>query len=206
MSGGIERFVVTPELQSEEAIGSDPLPPGQVWAISPGGSDEGVGLYRLEVTEGPGSGVRIANVGPPGPFRESVRIAEQNLYTCSRELVGDREPRQHELVIQLRALDPPKSGSTLGVPTLLAFCGVLLSKSLKGGLVVVGGLNLGGGVDPVHNAVTIAERAIERGATTLLVPVSARRQLVDMTDEMAAKLSVLYYTDARDALLKSLAD
>ena len=206
MADGIERFVVTPELQSEDAIGGDPLPPGQVWAISPGGSDEGVGLYRLEVTEGPGSGVRILNVQPPGPFRESVKVAEQNLYVRSRELVGDREPRQHELMIQLRALDAPKSGATLGVPALLAFCGVLLGKSLRGGLVVVGGLNLGGGIDPVHNAVSIAERAIERGATTLLVPVSARRQLVEMTDEMAAKLSVLYYTDAADALLKALAD
>ena len=40
---GVEKFVVTPELQSEDHIGSDPLPPGQVWGISPGGQDEGSG-------------------------------------------------------------------------------------------------------------------------------------------------------------------
>jgi len=51
---GIEKFVVIPELQSEDQIGRDPLPPGQVWGISPGGQDEGAGLYRIEVTEGPG--------------------------------------------------------------------------------------------------------------------------------------------------------
>ena len=56
---GVEKFVATPELQSEDSIGSDPLPPGQVWAISPGGQDEGVGLFRIEVNEGPGGGVRI---------------------------------------------------------------------------------------------------------------------------------------------------
>src|SRR5712692_1959169 len=28
---GLERFVATPEIQSEDTIGSDPLPPGQVW-------------------------------------------------------------------------------------------------------------------------------------------------------------------------------
>ena len=38
---GVEKFVATPELQSEDSIGSDPLPAGQVWAISPGGQDEG---------------------------------------------------------------------------------------------------------------------------------------------------------------------
>src|SRR5215208_7292899 len=42
---GVERFVVTPELQSEDHVGRDPLPPGQVWGISPGGQDEGAGLY-----------------------------------------------------------------------------------------------------------------------------------------------------------------
>jgi ATP-dependent Lon protease len=34
---GVEQFVATPELQSEDSIGVDPLPPGQVWAISPAG-------------------------------------------------------------------------------------------------------------------------------------------------------------------------
>ena len=67
---GVEKFVVTPELQSEDHIGRDPLPPGQVWAISPGGQDEGSGLYRIEVTEGPGSGVRILNrPAPPAVHR-----------------------------------------------------------------------------------------------------------------------------------------
>ena len=30
---GVEQFVSTPELHSDEAIDGDPLPPGQVWAI-----------------------------------------------------------------------------------------------------------------------------------------------------------------------------
>ena len=33
---GVEQFVSTPELHSDEAIESDPLPPGQVWAASLG--------------------------------------------------------------------------------------------------------------------------------------------------------------------------
>ena len=70
-----------PELQSEDHIGRDPLPPGQVWGISPGGGeDEGSGLFRIEVTEGPGSGVRILNRPAPPAFAESVKYAQQNLY------------------------------------------------------------------------------------------------------------------------------
>jgi ATP-dependent Lon protease len=203
---GVEKFVVTPELQSEDSIGADPLPPGQVWTISPGGMEENPGLYRIEVNEGPGSGVRILNRPSPQPFTESVRYGEQNLYSRARELVGDRDPRSHEFSLQLRAFDASRGGSSLGVAVLLALCGALLQKSVKGGMVVVGGLNLGGSIDPVYNAVSVAELAVEKGATNLLVPVSARKQLVELSDEMATKITVQYFTDTKDALLKSLAD
>ncbi len=207
---GVERFVVTPEIQSEDSIGSDPLPPGQVWAISPGsapgGADEGVGLFRIDINEGPGFGVKIINVPVPGPFRESVTCAQQNLLTRARDLVGDRDPRQHEFTVQLRAFDAAKSGASLGVPALLAQCGALLGKSLRGGLIVVGGVNLGGAIEPVYNAVTVAEHAIEKGATTLLIPITARRQLNDLSDDMAVKISILYYADVREALIKAIGD
>jgi len=201
---GIETYVVTPELHSEKSIGNDPLPPGQVWTISPGGQDENNGLFRIEVTEGTGSGVRIVNTPAPSPFRESVKCGEQNLFMRAKDFVGDREPRQHEFNIQLLAFDAAKSGSSLGMGVLLSMCSVLLQKSLKGGLIVVGGLNLGGGIDPVHNPVSVAELAIEKGATTLLIPISARKQLNELSDEMVIKLSILYYADAPEALMKAL--
>lgn len=203
---GVEQFVITPELQSDTAIGSDPLAPGQVWAISPGSENESAGLFRIDVNEGPGSGVKIINTSVSGLFKESVKYGEQNLISRAKVLVGDRDPRQHEFNVQLRAYDTSKSGAYLGVAALLAFCSVLLGKSLKGGLIVVGGLNLGGGLDPVSHAVSIAELAIEKGATTLLIPISARRQLNELSDEMATKLSVLFFADMREALLKALND
>ena len=89
---------------------------------------------------------------------------------------------------------------------MLAFCSALLKKSLKGGLITVGGLNLGGGLEPVYNAINVAELAVEKGGTTLLIPISARRQLNELSDEMAMKLSILYYADAREALIKTLTD
>jgi ATP-dependent Lon protease len=203
---GVEKYVVTPELRSERTIGSDPLPPGQVWTISPGGQDEHAGLFRIEVNEGTGTGFRIVNVPAPGPFRESVKCGEQNLLARARELVGDRDPRQHEFNIQLLAFDAAKNGSSLGLSVLLAFCSALLKKSLKGGLIVIGGLNLGGGIDPIYNAVNVAELAIEKGAMTLLAPISARRQLNELSDDMAVKISILYYADSKEALLKALSE
>ena len=203
---GVEQFVATPELQSENNIGTDPLPPGQVWALSSGDANEGPGLFRIDVTEGPGSGVRILNQPPPAALKESVRCAEQNLYTRAKELVGDRDPRAHEFSVQSRAFDANKGGAATGVPVLLSLCSALLGKSLKGGLVVVGGLNLGGSVEPIYNAVGIVEAAADKGALLLLMPVATRKQLVDLPDEVATRVTVIYYSDARDALVKALND
>lgn len=203
---GVEKFVATPELYSENSIGSDPLPPGQVWIVSAGGGDENPGLYQVDITEGPGSGVKILNQPAPPPFRESVRCAEQNLYARARELVGDREPRQHEFSIQLRAFDSAKSGSAVGVGVLLALCSSLLQKNIKGGLVIAGGLNLGGSLEPIFNPVSVVEVAVEKGAGNILMPISSRRQLNDLPDDVAAKITILYYLDAKDALLKALVD
>ena len=203
---GVEKFVSTPELRSQGGIGDEPLECGQIWTLSPGGQDEYAGLFRLEVTEGPGSGVRVLNNPVPSAFKESVRCAEQNLYARATQLVGDREPRAHEFSIQLRAFDAAKSGAKTGVASLIALASALLRKSVRGGLVVVGEVTLGGTIETVHNAVTLAELAIEKGAKSLLLPVSCRKQLFDLSDDMATKLDIEFYQDGRDALLKALAD
>ncbi len=201
---GVEKFVSTPELQSQSGIGDEPLECGQIWALSPGGQEEHPGLFRIEVTDGPGSGVRVLNNPVPAPFRESIRCAEQNLYARATQLVGDRDPRAHEFSVQIRSFDAAKTGAKTGVASLIALSSALLRKSVRGGLVVVGEVTLGGTIEPVFNAVTLAELAIEKGAKSLLLPVACRKQLFDLSDDMATKLDIEFYQDARDALLKAL--
>ncbi len=207
-TNGVEQFVSTPELQSDSSIGTDPLEPGQIWCISEGGADvdDNAGLYRIEVTEGPGTNIRILNKPAPPAFQESVRFAQQNLYSNATKLVGDRDPRSHEFSLQLRAFDASRKGAQLGVPALLAMCSALLKKSVRGGLIVVGELNLGGSIEPIFNAVNIVELSVEKGAQLVLMPVSCRRQLIDLSDDMATKVDVQFYSDLRDVLLKALVE
>ena len=201
---GVEQFVATPELHSDEAIDSDPLPPGQVWGVSLGSAETGPGLYRIETTCGTGSGVKILNQPTPHPFRESVKVAEQNLYTHAKELVGDRNPREDEFTIQMRPMDADKTGEALGVPVVVALCGSLLGRNTRGGTIIVGELNLGGSIEMIPNAIRIAELAVDKQAQTLLMPVSARRQLNDLPDELWTKINIEFYKDGPDAVFKAL--
>ena len=204
---GVETFVTTPEIHSENTIGEDPMPPGQIWSMNMGGSqEESTGLYKIEINSGPGSGVKILNKPAPPAFQESVRYAEQNLYSKAKELIGDRDPRSHEFSVQLRAFDASKSGNGMGMAILIGLCSSILEKSIKGGLVIVGQLNLGGSLDTIYNAVNLAELAVEKGATTLLIPLNARKQLNELSDEMITKINIQYYTDLKDCLIKALLD
>jgi ATP-dependent Lon protease len=201
---GVETFVATPELHSDQAIESDPLPPGQVWAIAPGSSEAGAGLFRIEVSHQPGSGVRILNQPAPPPFRESVKVGEQILFGQARSLVGDRDPRAQEFTLQLRALDADKTGGGLGVAVLTALCGSLLGRNSRGGTILVGSATLGGSIELIPNAVQVAELAVEKQAQTLLMPISARRQLNELPDDFWTKVNIEFYRDAPDAVFKAL--
>lgn len=203
---GVEQYVATPELHSDEAIDSDPLPPGQVWAIGPGRAETGAGLYRIEVVVNPGGGTRILNQPQPPAFRESVKVGEQNLYAQAKLLVGDRDPRGHEYSMQLRPFDHDKSGAGLGLPVLVAMVGGLLERNARGGTIVVGPLNLGGSVEMLQNPVAIAELAADKHATTLLLPVACRRALQDLPDDIWTRLNIEFYGDAADGVWKCLAE
>jgi ATP-dependent Lon protease len=58
----------------------------------------------------------------------------------------------------------------------------------------------------IPNAVAVAELAVEKGANTLLMPISSRRQLFDLPDDLATKVSIDFYADPRDAFLKALVE
>ena len=202
---GVEQFVATPELRSDEAIETDPLPPGQVWAIGPGVEGTGPGLYRVEVVVGPGAGgAKILNHPIPAAFRESVRVGEQNLYSNAKALVGDRDARGHQYAIQMQPRDSDKSGTGLGLPVLAALVGGLLERKTRGGAIVVGALNLGGSLEQTPDPVAMAELAVDKQATVLLMPVGARRELMNLPDELWTKVNIEFYADAQDGVFKVL--
>ena len=100
---GIEQYVSTPELHSENTVSPEPLPPGQIWAIGPGEENEGNGLYKIEVTATPGSSIRLINVKAPSGLRESIRALNRFSIPRARDWLGDHDPKSNEFAVQIRA-------------------------------------------------------------------------------------------------------
>jgi ATP-dependent Lon protease len=140
------------------------------------------------------------------PARFEKANCSSHILQAASEFIGDRNLREHECSIQLRAFDTSKHGRSLGVTALLALCSALINKSLRGGLVIVGSLNLGGSIDPLLNAIDMVELAVEKGASVILMPVSSRKQPFDLSDDLATRITAVFYSDAREAFSKAVAD
>lgn len=135
-----------------------------------------------------------------------MRIGERNLYADARRLVGGRDPRPTGFAVRLRPTDAARSGEGLGMPALAALCGAMLGRHARGGAVAAGAMSLGGSVDPLPDAARIAELAVDKGARTLLLPVSARRRLDDLPDSVWTGLDIEFYADGPDGVFKALAE
>ena len=122
-----------------------------------------------------------------------------------QKLVGDRDPRAHEFTIQFRAFDACKSAAATGVPILLAMSSALVERSLEGGLVIVGGLNLRGSIESIYNAVSIIELAADKGAQKILMP-SPPQTTLRSARRPGHQGSRCVLRGCKDALLKALSD
>ena len=101
-------------------------------------------------------------------------------------------------------MDNDRSGAGLGLPVMVALVSGLLERHTRGSTIIAGSLNLGGSVEMIPNAISVAELAVEKKAKVLLMPVSARRALNELPDALATKISIVYYVDTEDAAFKCL--
>jgi DNA-binding MarR family transcriptional regulator len=191
------------EVTSERRLSLSPLPAGQAWTASEIGSTGATSVSRVEVAATRGSGVRLVNASPTATVRTGVKAASDYLHRHAADLVGSRDPGSQELAVEVHPLNGGKVGGPLGVGLLLAFCSALVKKPLRAGLVVVGELS-GDTVKTIQQPAEFVETAVREGARAILIPVSARRKLADLSDELATQIEIVFYANVSDAVTKAL--
>lgn len=58
----------------------------------------------------------------------------------------------------------------------------------------------------IPNALRIAELTVDKQAQTLLMPVSALRQLNDLPDDIWTRINIEFYKDSADSVFKALVE
>ena len=96
------------------------------------------------------------------------------------------------------------SGTGLGLPVLAALVGGLLERRTRGATMIAGSPSLGGSLERLPNPVAIAELAVVKQARVVLMPVSARRELMNIPDDLWTRVNIEYYLDADDGVFKLL--
>jgi len=205
IAGNLNRLPieVPTDVPAERRIGVSPLPPGQVWAAGAIGSAGTTTVSRIEVTQTRGRGIRLANEKPSATLRADVKSARNYLYLHTEDLIGARNPKSHELSVEVHPLNGKMISGSFGVALLLALCSSLLKRQLRGGMVIVGDL-AGDAVKLVAQPTAFVDTAIREGAHAILMPVSCRRALADVSDEIATAIEMLFYASVSEALSKAL--
>jgi MarR family transcriptional regulator, organic hydroperoxide resistance regulator len=180
------------------------LPAGQVWAVSAGNSPAAPALARIEVTQGNGSGIRLAGDSSVG-LREGMKSAKGYLREHARALLGEQGIKGKELTARVHPLNGSGVDASFGLGLLLALCSSVLKKPLRTGMLVAGEV-CAAGVDLIKRPTDFIEAAANHGARAVLLPVSCRRAAVSVSDEIATQLEIVFFANVSDALSKALQD
>ncbi|MCS7166352.1 MAG: protease Lon-related BREX system protein BrxL [Gemmatales bacterium] len=198
-----ERFVGVPEQGGCQAISSDPLPPGSVYAASV--DDEGkVGLYRLEVGCAAGTG-KLRNVGVTDrKLRDSIDRAFSYLQT-QKEFLGIRQLLD-ATDFQVEAIDllGNHASCEVGVAFVVAVYSALRRQSVRPAMVVLGDLSIQGTIKALRSLIEPLQVAMDNGARRALLPLENKRAFTDVPSEIVERIDPIFYSDPRAALQKAL--
>lgn len=198
-----EYFVGVPEGGGHGLISADPLPPGCAYGVAVTASDK-VALFRIEVTKLPGSGkLRIAG-SPARTVRDSITTAFDYVRSRRRELGIEDEIDSYDFQTQVIDLVPGRDGAEVGMPFFVALYSLITGKPTIPSLVVAGQVSLQGYVTSIGSLSEALQTAMDNGAKRVLIPVESKRQFLEITGDVIAKVDPIFYSDPLNAALKGL--
>ncbi|MBE0697223.1 MAG: ATP-dependent Lon protease, partial [Anaerolineaceae bacterium] len=198
-----EHFVGVPEEGGRSLIGQDPLPAGCVYTAAMT-ENESVALHRIEVSKMSGSGKLRITGSPDRTMKESILTAFDYVRANKNHLGIDRDMESYDFHVQIVDLMQTKEGSQGGVAFFIALYSLLREKPPLAGLVVLGEMTIQGNILPIRSLLEPLQVILDNGAKKVLVPVSNKRQLLDVPGDLLERIDPIFYSDPITAALKSI--
>jgi len=198
-----EHFVGVPEEGGRQLINQDPMPPGSVYTAALTDSDK-VALHRIEVSRMSGAGRLRVTGSPDRAMKDSIVTAFDYIKANKTRLGIERDVDSYDFHVQIVDLMHSKEGSQGGVAFFVAFYSLLREKPVQAGLVVLGEMTIQGNILPVRSLVEPLQVVMDNGARRVLVPVSNRRQFLEVPADVLERVDPIFYSEPLAAALKAL--
>ncbi len=192
------------EIPSEGLIRSSHLTPGQAWTI--GFDSLGSAGLSLITCSNPAerSSPSTEEVGSDR-FQSSVDAAYAVLDAHRRNLLGTDVTVDRTLTVRGQTFGDGHCDGRLALGVLVALCSAHLQKSVRDQMAFVGDIGAEGEISPLDRPLDLVELAAAEGAREIIMPVSCRRSLVDLPDDLATEIEIRFYASASEAVTKALA-
>jgi ATP-dependent Lon protease len=198
-----EHFVGVPEEGGRSLIGQDPLPVGSVYTAAFAEGDT-VALHRIEVNRMSGSGKLRITGSPDRSMKESI-ITAFDFVRANRSRLGiERDIDSYDFHVQIVDLMRAKEGSQAGAAFFVALYSLLRDKPTLAGLVVLGEMTIQGNILPVRSLIEPLQVIVDNGAKKVLVPVSNKRQYLEVPGDLLERVDPIFYSEPLGAALKAI--
>ncbi len=163
-----------------------------------------VALHRIEVSKMSGSGKLKVTGSPDRAMKESVITAYDYMRANKSRLGIERDIESYDFHVQIVDLMQTKEGSQGGAAFFVALYSLLREKPMLAGLVVLGEMTIQGNILPVRSMIEPLQVIVDNGAKKVLVPVSNKRQLLEVPADLLERVDPIFYSDPLGAALKAI--
>lgn len=97
-----------------------------------------------------------------------------------------------------------KEGSQTGVAFFVSLYSLLRDKPTLAGLVVLGEMTIQRNILPVRSLIELLQVIVDNGAKKVLVPVSNKRQFLEVPGDLMERVDPIFYSEPLGAALKAI--
>lgn len=199
-----EFFVNVPEQGGSKLISEGVPRPGVVHLVTQGSTDK-LGLYRYETQMMPGSGKHsVSGLGSNTAAKEAIRIGFDYFKGNLKRISASSKFSEYEFHLHVVELHNTGPNTKSSLASLIAFCSILMGRSIQEQMVVLGEMTLGGVINPVQNLAESLQLAMDSGAKKVLLPMASASDIPTVPSELFSKFQISFYADPVDAVYKAL--
>ena len=198
-----EKYVGVREEGGRALISPDPLAPGSVYTASVA-SDGRVGLYRVEVGMATGTSKLKMSGAIDSSMRESINRAFAFLRSQKTAIGIGSVLAATDFHIEAIDLLSNQVPCEAGMAVVVAISSAIKKQPALPATIILGDISIQGNVKALTSLVEPLQLAMENGAKRALIPLSNKRNFLEVPGDILERVDPIFYSDPLTGAYKAL--